>query len=149
MKTRFLDMKVYEAGAELENILKQYGFAEFTEKVNNAIGKKKFKKSLSSNKAIQFNHQNIDIFQNSIKVDSKLLLTEKDLQAVLYFFKVSSVEFSFVVPSKEFTIQKVHDGIDNLRKRMRIYQNIEKAKKDVIKIESTLDVYDSIQINSI
>jgi len=142
-------MKTYEAGEELENILIQNGFSEFTERVNKAKGEKRFKKRLSSNKAIQFHHRNIDIFQNSIKVDSKLLLTEKDLQAVLYFFKVSSVEFSFVVPSKEFTIQKVHDGIDNLRKRLLIYQNIEKAKKDVIKIESRLDVYDSIQINSI
>jgi len=141
------DMKTYEAGPELESVLARHGISDCTDTSYRARDKKKFKTSLSSGKAVRFNHINIEVDQRrQPRVDSKITLTEQDLIALLFFFKANSVDFAYTVPFNRFTFDGVNEGIETLRSRLEMYQKLESAKREVIKLERILKIYDDIKI---
>ncbi|MCE7038969.1 hypothetical protein [Dyadobacter sp. CY312] len=140
-------MKTYKAGPELETVLARHGILEFTSKSPGNPYKRKFKTSLSSSKVIRYDHINIEIDQKGHHgTDSRITLTEQDMKALLFFFKANSVDFAFAVPFNKFTFQGVTKAIETLRSRLEMYRELESAKRDVVKLERILRIYDDIEI---
>lgn len=141
-------MKVYQANEELENVLLNQGFIETTSEIEKKKGKKRFYLSHNNKREIYFNYINIEIYDSSYKLDSRIKMTEKELRVVLLYFKLNTADFKEFSSTRNLSIEKMEERLASIYKESEALQKFgtSKTKTRLDNISRILEIYESIII---
>jgi len=139
-------MAVYNERNEMEKILLDQGYKDFTPSDLAVRSKKVFKKSKSAVKEIYFDYENVYFIKDHAqhKIDSI-----NELVNVLFYFDLKPHEAKDFEPYAEIlTSEKFDERIESLGKELSSYKKYNLHKQSQIKIARILDNYKKLQ-NSI
>lgn len=141
-------MKVYQANEELERILLNQGFIETSSEIEKKKGKKRFNLSHNNKREIYFNYINIEIYDSSYRLDSRIKMTEKELRIVLLYFKLSTADFKEFSSTRNLSIEKMEERLASLYMESETLQKFgaSKAGKRLDSILRILEIYESISL---
>ncbi|TYP96478.1 hypothetical protein C7447_10744 [Tenacibaculum adriaticum] len=138
---------MFEANENLVKILLSNGFIDTTSGVDKTKGKRTFKLLKNSKKKIHFDNINIRVLNSNKGFESKSVLSEEDLKAILLYFKLSSSDFKELNSDNILEFNEANERIKSLRREYLRLQATDGNLLRRVKLERIIELYDSFKFN--
>lgn len=137
-------MKYFASNLEIENILKEFGFKDFSNDEEKSKSKRLYKLSSKSRKAIFITNYDIKIFVgvNGYVLNSKL--NENELRLILMFFLLPNNDLSEISKSA-FDLNAVVNRFDLIQNELQRLEEFDFRKSRQVRLKRIIDFYQNIK----
>lgn len=138
-------MKIFECNDELERVLINFGFSDFTKPFDRAKGKRVFKLSRSDVKEIRFNYINFEFLSGKNCVDRivKPKMPAGDLRMIFWYLKSNYYDRK-IISQDYFTLQACRNSYQWLKDELDFCKEIGIANRRTKKLQRILNTHNNI-----
>lgn len=135
--------KTFECNAELEEVLKHFGFNETTDLIDKRKGKKEFRKGRKTK--IKFDYINFVVFEDSYGCNgfNKHKVLAKDLQ-LLFWYHNSSWSDRQEISDGHFDLDSARRSFQRLNEELGFHKEYGWSNRKTQKITRMLNIHSSV-----
>ena len=143
-----MDEKIYECNAELEAVLKRFGFIEVTSRVDQIKGKKEFRKGRSSETLIRFDYINFKLFEgiHGCRDFGGSRIPAADLRLFLWYLGARGSDKQ-EISGNFFELGSARSAYQSMKKTLDIHKELGLSNPKSRKIERLVNNYSLIRLN--
>ncbi len=138
----------YECNAKLESLIKNFGWIETTNAIDQKKGKKEFRKAKNSRTCIRFDYINIVIYENGagVKGLGGSKIAREDLRMFFWYINSVSRDRDYISDG-HFDLNKVRQRIHAMNSLLLNYNEFNIKNQEKKRLSRLLNSFNSVSIN--